>query len=331
MRDRIKKIIIVVFLAIFIWAWAYNALEEKAPEKATLSISRMANPDLLVNFTNMDSLVSMEITFKGPRSKIAQLKKEIRNGERELNFDINVRSEKIDEPGHHVIQVLEFLNNSAMIELPGITVESCSIDEIGIDVEQLEMKKLEVQVIDENNFRIEHEEIKPSTVEMYVRKDSPDTLKANVKLSSEQIAKARLAAEAQRPYIKLGDEPRIAKDIVYVKLPPAEQALVPKTSPHSRIGFVREPGIEGKYTVKLLNEDELVSATKFRATEEAWTVYQAMPYHILIEIFPDDAKEAEVSRPIIYNFPHDYIERREIMAVDKPRTAKFTVKPVAQQ
>ena len=91
-----------------------------------------------------------------------------------------------------------------------------------------------------------------------------------------------------------------------------------------------KPEMEGRYTVDLVNKSELEGVTNFRATEEAWAAYEALDYHLLIEIYENDAKETEaVSRPVIYNFPQEYVRRGEIMAID-PQPAKFTVKAVTE-
>ena len=45
MIDKIKKIAVVIFLTLLIWAWAYLALEEEIIQTATLDIAPPASLD----------------------------------------------------------------------------------------------------------------------------------------------------------------------------------------------------------------------------------------------------------------------------------------------
>lgn len=330
MNDKVKKIIVVVFLTLFIWAWAFNALEQETTEPVALSVSATVNPDFLVTFTDRESPVNMSVTLKGPASKIKSLKKELNAGTVQLAYSLNVRSEEMDKPIHYSWDVLEFLTKN--IKMPGISVSTCSIKSMGVDVEQLVKRSLDVQVVDENDIPQEHKDIKPAKVEMFVRKGTPDTLKATVRLSPDQIKRARMDYVVEPAFILVGDETRISSR-VKVMLPPTEQALLPRVY-NPTIGVINSIYQHGRYTVEITNESKL-STIHFLATEKAWNAYKKMRYHILIEIDEDALNEqneqGEIFRPIMYNFPQEYVELNEIKAVTKPQTARFTLTPVAKK
>ncbi len=328
MNDKVKKIIVVVFLTLFIWAWAFNALEQETTEPVALSISTTVNPDFLVTFSDRESPVNMSVTLKGPASKIKALKKELSAGTVQLAYSLNVRSEEMDKPTHYSWDVLEFLTKN--IKMPGISVSTCSIKSMGVDVEQLAKRSLDVQVVDENGIPQEHKDIKPAKVEMFVRKGTPDTLKATVRLSPDQIKRARMDYVVEPAFILVGDETRVSSR-VRVMLPPTEQALTPR-SLQPTIGLVNGLFQQGQYTVKITNEPKLTESTQFQATDKAWAAYEDMRYQVLIEIFDTDLQEeGEILRPVMYNFPQEYLELDEIKAVTKPQTARFTLTPVAKK
>jgi len=82
MFDKIKKIAVVIFLTLLIWAWAYLALEEEIIQTATLDIAPPAGPDLLVSFDPdfIGTPVSLELRLKGSAAKVAELKRGIESG-----------------------------------------------------------------------------------------------------------------------------------------------------------------------------------------------------------------------------------------------------------
>lgn len=332
MRDKIKKIIVVAFLTLFIWAWAFNAIEVTVTEPLILSISTSANPDLLVTFSEYESPVNMSITLKGPASKIKSLKKELSAGTVQLAYSLNVRSEEMDESRRYTWKVEEFLNNNIKSDLPGISVDSCSMPTIGIgvDVEQLVKRSLDVQVIDENGIPQEHLEINPPKVEMYVREDTPENLKATVKLSENLIKKAREDYVVEQPFIRIGEmgEHLRHSSRVQVKLPPTEQARTARPL-NPTIGIINGQFFHGQYKIEITNESKL-RTIQIQATDKAWEVYEAMPYHILIEIRDYDQPGEEILREVIYNFPQEYVKKNEI-EVDKPQIAKFILTPITKE
>ncbi|AQT67306.1 hypothetical protein STSP2_00449 [Anaerohalosphaera lusitana] len=330
--SQLKKLLLVIFLTVLIWAWAYNALEDTTTQPATLSIYQSPDSALLVEFVDRESPIDFEITVKGPASGISELERKVLTGEEKLDFVFNAKTERKDSPGRYVLDVLQFVKNSAKIEVLGLTVESVSIDTVEVEVEQLVQKQLTVQVLDENGLPLEHEDIKPSFVETYVRPQSTtDSLKARVTLTPDQIEKARKGYITAQPIVEISPNEFRQAAAVQIKLPPTADTLENKLLPYLRVGFLMGDQMEGRYEVELINANEVVSTTRFQATDEAWAVYENMPYQIVIPVYENDAEQEKVTREVIYNFPHEFLEKGEIKLTGSPRTAEFRLLPVGEQ
>jgi hypothetical protein len=335
MYDKIKKFTIVIFLTLLIWAWAYLSLEEEITESATLNISPMTSPALFVRF-NVDTPVRLGLTIKGSASKIADLRKRLRAEDTDkdkeaLDFYYNVEMEKKDEPGTYILDLLSFLNKSEKMKKFGLTVESCEIKSgdtksIEVMVEKLVEQLTAVQCLDESGVVVEHETMEPARVKMFVREGYSGP--AKVTLTRQQIIKAREFPIVETPYIELpADKPRFATVRVKIKLPSME---APVRILQPTIGYIFSKNLQGKYNVELLNESELTSATRFKATEIAWSIYKdKTPYHVFVEVRDgDENAEEEVLRKVIYNFPPEYAEKGEIKLNEPHRQAKFKLTPV---
>jgi hypothetical protein len=113
---------------------------------------------------------------------------------------------------------------------------------------------------------------------------------------------------------------------VKIKLPSME---APDRILQPTIGFILSKSLKGKYNVELLNESELTSVTKFKATDGAWSVYKdKTPYQVLVEVRDGDEAAEEVTREVFYKFPLEYVEKGEIKLNEPPRIAKFKVIPI---
>ncbi|MHC4783293.1 MAG: hypothetical protein ACYTE0_09660, partial [Planctomycetota bacterium] len=80
MSDKLKKILVVIFLTLLIWAWAYMSQEEPRSFTGTLAISPSADPSLLVTLAlaedNPQTKVPLtSLNFKGAPSRISALSK----------------------------------------------------------------------------------------------------------------------------------------------------------------------------------------------------------------------------------------------------------------
>jgi hypothetical protein len=333
--DKVKKIIVVIFLTLLIWVWAYSSQEESIEETGLINIAPSAGGELFVSFVNFGSSVPLKMVLKGPAAKVAELRRKIhtRQGDyQSLEFFYNPAAGDNPEPGIHNLDVLQFLKMSPRIEKLGLAVESCQPQTLKVKVVKLEQKWLTVRCIDENGNIIRHESIEPSRVKMYVPPDwTGEALRAFVELTEQQIERARKAPIVARPFVQLSaevDRRRFAEPSVKIKLPGSETLADHVIQP--RIGFIFSKNLQGKYKVQLINQSDLTSATNLKATEEAFSVYNNMRYQLLIEIRDgDETASGEVAREVIYNFPAEYVRKNEIQLSQPPRQAIFKLKPVA--
>jgi len=330
MFDKIKKIAVVAFLTLVIWAWAYLALEEDFNQTATLTVSQ-TSPDLFVSL-DIDTPVTLELELKGSAAKVAESRSKLNARDTDpekvrLDFYYDAVTEKKAQPGNHTLDLLAFLNNSTKIRNLGLTVESCKIGgrevaTIGVTVEKLVEKWLTVKCFDETGAILEHENIDPAQVRMFVRQDN--NFEAKVTLTEQQIKKAREYPINVAPYVDLAANIRkYADNRVKIKLPSAEVSLQDRPL-QPTVGFIYSKNLQGKYSIELLNENELTETTQFRATEAAWAVYKdKTPYQLLIEVRDSDVADKEVSRQVVYNFPLEFVEKGQIRLNESPRRARF--------
>jgi len=338
MIDKMKRIGVVVFLTLLIWAWAYLALEEETAQTATLEISQ-TSPDLFVSFDDKDTPVAMKLTLKGSAAKVAELKRKLNAKDTDpdkerLDFYYNAETEKHTQPGSHILEVLSFLNSSTKMRSFGLVVESCKIEgrevaTVGVTVEKLVEKWLTVQCFDNTGAILEHETIDPARVKMFVRQEYNS--EAEVTLTRQQITKAREYPIIGTPYVELAPgTQRFAPIRVKIKLPPAEVSLQDRPL-QPTIGYIFSKNLQGKYGIELLNESELTETTQFRATDAAWALYKDTPYQVLVEVKDGDEADQEVSREVIYNFPLEFVEKGKIELNEPRRQAKFRLVPVGPE
>jgi len=338
MIDKMKRIGVVIFLTLLIWAWAYLSLEEEFNHTATLTVSQ-TSPDLFVSLS-IDTPVTMELGLKGSAAKVAESKRKLNaqdtDPEKErLDFYYDAVTEKQAEPGTHTLEVLPFLNRSTKMKNLGLTVESCKIDgrevaTIGVTVEKLVEKWLTVQCFDETGAILEHETIDPARVQMFVRQDYNSG--AKVTLTEQQIKKAREYSVYLPPYVELAPgTQRFAPTRVTIKLLPAEVSLQDRPL-QPTIGYIFSKNLQGKYSIELLNENELTETTQFRATDAAWAVYKdKTPYQILVEVRDSDEAAKGGEREVVYNFPVEFVEKGETKLNEPRRKAKFRLVPAGPQ
>jgi len=329
MTDKFKKMLIVVFLTLLIWAWAYLAIEEAITKSGTLDISPATSAEILVSF-NVDTPVSIrKLKLKGPPAKIGELERKLLADEADqdkerLEFFFDAEKEKKDEPGTYPLDVAGFLNNSSKMRKLGLTIESCDPGTIEVTVEKLVKKRLVVQCIDENGATLDVESVDPAVVEMFVRQDwIGDLLKAYIRLTPSQMERARKAPVKEAPYVELiPGKHRQASLEVAIKMASTEGLLKDKLL-QPRLGYIFSRNLKGKYDVEILNETDLTSATNFKSTDDAWTVYESRAYHILVEIRDGDEQQESTTRQVVYNFPSEFVAKNQIKLAGQPREAKF--------
>ncbi len=327
MAEILKKLAAVVFLTMLIWAWAYLALEDETDQTGTLDISAIRQ-DLFVNFEDQPAPVSLKLTIKGPTRKIAELKKRLRasdahpNKER-LDFLYDPASQNHSAPGSYELDVVEFLNNSDKRKDMAVTIVSCEPSVINIKVEKLTEEWLPIQCLDEDRVALATELIDPQAIQMLVRDRDNWTGTATVILTEAAIEKARQEPVTVTPFIELTPgKRRYYKDTVDITLPATENPLEPRTE-QPTIGFIGSKNLWDKYTVQLINESDL-RTIRLKASERAFNAYEKTAYQVLVEILPGDETAAEaIHRPVIYNFPEEFVQKGEIKLDEPPREAVF--------
>ncbi len=329
MADILKKLAAVVFLTMLIWAWAYLALEETMdpPPTGTLKISPAIRQDLFVSFEGQPTTVSLKLTIKGPPSKISELKKRLRASDDdptkvELDFLYDPESQGHSTLGSYVLDVVEFLNESDKLKDMAVTVKSCEPDVINVKVEKLTEKWLTVECLDENNASLAAASIEPARIQMFVPADWMGA--ATVILTEAAIEKTRKEPVTATPFIELTQGKRQDyKDTVSITLPATENPLEPRIQ-QPTIGFIISKNLQDKYTVELSNELELRVTIKLKASKRAFIAYEKTAYQVLVEVLPgDETRTDDIHRPVIYNFPEEFVQKGEIKLNEPPREAIF--------
>jgi hypothetical protein len=83
--------------------------------------------------------------------------------------------------------------------------------------------------------------------------------------------------------------------------------------------------------VEIENYNEVVSFFIF-ATLDAKNAYESRNFGITLEILDEDEKKPPETihrRDVVYNFPHEYLEKNEIRLDGEPGEAKFKLIPLS--
>jgi len=331
--DQVKKLIIVAFLTLLIWAYAYLSLEETVQRSGSLQI-QCSQPNLLATFVDRSEPIRLDLLLKGQASAVAEFKKRWHlppgHPQKEsLDFYFDPAEQGLTSPGTYAVNVLEFLRDSEKLRLLGLTVESCNVEALEVRIEKLVEKDLVVQCRDTQGQIVAHETIDPAQVRMYVLESY--TGPAIVTLTDYQIAQARRTAQRAKPYVMLAGRRIEAPIHVDVSLPSVEQALKVRPFQPSRIGILISPNLQARYAVVLLNADELRTSTSLRATDAAMEAYDKQLYHVYVVVRDEDVNadpQEGVSRPAVYNFPAEFVAKDEIQLNQEPRTARFKLQPL---
>ncbi len=329
-KRKIKygKIVVVVFITVLIWVWTDLALDEKmSVSGTTIHIAQSTNHNLWVSFNDESSVSIDKMALKGPAARIADVGRRLKEGKR-FEFDFDVVQEKMDEPGSYTLALLPFLQRDKQIRRLGLTVESCEPSKLTVNVVGLVEKLLDVKCVDEEQNLIKSAIIEPAQVSMFVPGEwEGENLIAKVQLTRREIDQARLAPIEKRPHIQLAPN-RIREATIAVKIttPPEEEKFSDYTITAATLGFTMSPNLQGKYSVEVINLDEVIRAITIRATAEAKRAYDKMPYQVILEIDDSDknAKSEEpLRRELIYKFPEEFVRKDEIMLNQPPVVARF--------
>lgn len=341
MLTKVKygKIAIVIFITALIWVWADLALDEKlSVSNIPVAISKSADPALWASFAGRSSTTALSeqsifidtIVLKGPASRVADVKRKLNTGWLKLEFFLDVGQEGMVGTGEYSLDVLNFLRKSDQIKQLGLTVESSQPEKLAVNIVELVKKSLSVQCFDENKVRLEAESIEPSKVDMFVPEYwGGEKLTAEVKLARKEIEQARASAIEKTPYIELATgQRREAATTVKVKMPLAEDVLKTYTITTATLGFTLSANLQGKYTVEIANENDVIGSILIKATPQAQQVYEkGMRYQVILEVYDEDVKSEEVKREVVYNFPPEFVRKGEIVLNQPPVPARFKLTP----
>ena len=326
------KLIVVVFLTLLIWIWADLAIDEEwVVPNAKLDIAKPANQALLAAFEGGDQSISIdEIVFKAPASKIADVRRAYSKGAIVFEFFVSPEQE-YESKGTYTLNLGEFLQKNDQIRELGLTVESVEPKTINIVIKELVKKILSVQVFDEQNYLIRTAAITPDTIEMYVPDEwEGQALTAKVQLSRGEREQARTISIQRKPSILIDGQKREAAAAVKITVPPEGDPRQDFRITNVTCGIVLSTNTQGRFKVEILNESATLGYFDIRATQEARNAYENQLFQVLLEI--DDEKDLNASgtirRPLVYNFPDEYVEKNEIELKGQPQDAEFRLIPL---
>jgi hypothetical protein len=328
---KISKIAVVVFLTILIWVWADLALDETFPLSGAVITVDDSAPNRWVSIGGRTTVPIDNITLKGPASKIAEVRRRIRERPPDspsFEFFLDTEQEGMAEPNEYpTFDVRDFLRKSDQLRRFGLTVESCKPVNLTIKVALLLEKSLSVQCFDESGNSVKSESIDPPAISMFAPDDWGRNEPARVTLTAREIEQGRIAPILVTPYIDLPDgQRRQSRIVVKVKIPPKEDLLTRSPITTATLGYLLSANLQGRYKVEVSNMNEVIGAIQIRATEQAKLAYEKMRYQVLLEIDDEDAKSTEGRRELIYNFPVESRLKDEIILDQQPVIAQFKLR-----
>jgi hypothetical protein len=332
MLQTMKKVTLVVFITLLIWVWADRALDEELTGVASsISADPSANPNLWVSFDDNSSF-HFRITLSGPVSRIAEVKRKLRDRSLKFDFHFDPEKEKMEVPvDKYPLDLLGYLEKNVEIRKLGLKIKSCEPGIVGVTVLKLIGKNLPVECLDENRLPLAGvESIDPPRVEILVPENRIDEqLKATVRLTSKQIEQARLGTISVRPYIEITPGNfEYSKDRVQIKLSAGQERLQDYGIP-ATIGFTLSENLFGKFKVELT--DRGPSMVGIKATPEAKTAYENTSFKLLLFVEDGDTKATEpILRDLVYNFPREFVQKDEIRATQQqPPKVRFKLIPLS--
>ncbi len=327
-----RKLAAVVFLTLTMWVWAFLSLEKDTTLFGSIELSPAADPDYYVTFNDNKIHLSVKLTFRGSPKQIAYLEKRQRAADSDptkerLDFYYDPAEYGQTETGTYRVDVMELAKDSIKTRDIALTLIGCDPLFVDAHVQKLTLREVKVEVRDESGAEVQAESVEPARVMMYMRDGGPT--EARVVLSAQQIENARTRPVRERPFIVIGpgDKKQYAAQTVLVRLPDAMplEAQVFQTNP-GRIGFIMPPELIGSYRVELIDD---IKTINFRSTQEAKTLYQQQPYHLLIQVLSGDQNlEQTPPRTVIYNFPPEMVRKGLIRAPDPPSQVRLRLVPI---
>jgi len=333
-NNNYGKITAVAFITILIWVWADLALDEQfTVSNAKITVAKSPNAQLWVSFNDEPSISIRNISFTGPASRIAEVRRKTNEGSLTFEFFLAAEQHNITGPGEHTINLLEIIKNSAEIKQLGLTAEACKPEKVTVNAVKLVKKTLTIKCIDSDQNPVKTSTTEPAQIEALVPVDwSGEKLIARIQLTTAEIDQARLAPVKKTPYIELtAGQYRDILTPVKITTPAQEDLLRTDTIKNTTLGVLLSPVLQGNYKVEIFNLNEVLRPIAIRATPEAKRAYENMPYQVILQINDSD-KETASTEPLrtelIYNFPREYLRKNEILLNQQPDTARFKLAPL---
>ena len=326
---KVKKMLAVIFVTALIWVWSDLAQEQRETiERTWITLVDAADPSLWVSFVGADGLPSKRalidsIGLKGPATRFA----EIRKRDQELVLRIMPEQESLDEEGIYTLRLLDFLRRNPQVREYGLAVEACEPNSLEVRVRRLQAKILQVQCFDNQNLTVQGAVTEPAHVEMYVPTEwSGQSLIASVRLTDEEIERARSTPVEKVPGVVIDGRPQTASASVLVKTPSPEDLLQPATIVKVKPAVLLNLAIQANYRVEIKDEHTLLEGIEILATDEAKRAYENQPYHVVLVI---DSTESG-SKTLEYFFPPEFVGKKEILLNQDPQRVSFEVIEVKQ-
>jgi len=332
MERKIKfgKIAIVTFITILIWVWADLALDEELTVYQATIRAVNSNPKFWVSFPDTLSFPIDEMVVKGPHRRITELKKDLeKKGQFEIDFD--AATEKMTKPGTHSQPLLPLLQKAKEIKRFGLKAYSCKPDTLDFKIVGIVKKTVAVQCFDENGLPLKAESIEPAQVDALVPDDV--TITAKVTLNSKQIKQATEPNGINiKPYIERSTGQRDkAAETVNIKMPLEAERLRNFTIKAPTLSIALSPPMlgriqTGEYKLEVTNLTQVLSPITIKATDEAKLAYEKQFPKMTLYIMDEDKdKTGEQTKVVVYNFPQDSLQRKEIELVGSPAIAQFKI------
>ncbi len=336
-KRKLGKISVTVFLTALIWVWADLAQDERLELSnfVTITMAKSGDPNLWVALEGDSSTLRASVTIervvlKGPASRVSEIVRRKNREKLDLNLFLVPEQMGLTETTTRTLDldVLSFLKQSDEIRQLGLTVETSEPRMIRVQLSRLKTEPMKVECIDDMGNPLIAETIEPSLVK--VRVPPEGMAAARVRLTAEEQRQARESPVEKTPYIELADgQRRDALQPVKVKLPPAENALR-QYAVSATIGLCMSQNMQDKFTVELRG-DPMADLVLVRATAAAHQEYDKMPFHMLLFIEDSDKPSQEyLSREVVFNFPHDHVERGEIKLDQPVPKVQFRLVPIPE-
>ncbi len=326
---KVKKILAVIFVTVLIWIWSDLAQDKRETiERTRITLVDAVDPSLWVSFVGNDglprkSMLIHSIGLKGPATRFA----EIRKRDQELELRILPEEEDLDEEGVHRLRLLDFLRRNPQVREYGLAVEACEPNSLEVRVRRLRAKTLQVQCFDNQNLTVQGAVTEPAHVEMYVPTEwSGQSLIAKVRLTDEEIERARSTPIEKVPGVVIDGQLQTASVSVTVKTPSPEDLLQPATIVKVKPAVLLNLAIQANYRVEIKDEHTLLEGIEILATDEAKRAYENQPYHVVLVI---DSTESG-SKTLEYFFPPEFVGKKEIRLNQDPQRVSFEVIEVKQ-